>query len=278
MENKTKAILLKINQSKKIVYINNNINVDTINTDDIKTLYKKKGKGNIERHCSWELDEYIISVFGWKNGKAGKENKTELPPPEDTDIFFGDILAIKSDFTGKVLDLDIETYNEFYELAYGGFESLGSQDTDDDDGDYEESDESFIVDSDEEIEYESGTSKDESEFSLSADETEEDEEEMILESDESSQNSSTSNEEIAGNKSTSSSDESYDETKGQKKDESKTQKQDESKTQKADESKTQKTDESKTQKTDESKTQKTDESKGQKTDESKGQKTDESKK
>jgi len=145
------AILLTTYSRQKTVTISSELNVDNLDYSKITTLYKKRGTGKIERYCSWEIDNYIISIFGWKNGNAGLENKTELPPPEDNDIFFGDILVIKSELnSGKVLDLTISDYKQFYDEAYGGFESLGS-DTSSCNSNYNDvyiSDDGFIVDSD----------------------------------------------------------------------------------------------------------------------------------
>ena len=183
-----KAILLKVNGTKKKILLDKNINVDTLDTNIFKPLFKKLGKGEIERHCSWELDEQIISVFGWKCGKAGYENKTELPPPEDTDIFFGDIICTKSNMKGNLLDLNLKSFNEFYETAFGGFESLGSQDTDDEYYNEEESDESFIVNDDAEIEYENISDTDESEFISYSDEEESNDEKYCDDENKTSEN------------------------------------------------------------------------------------------
>ena len=172
-----KAVILKTSAVIKTVEITNDFDVDNFDYNLIKSHFKKTGEGDIERQCSWELDDYLISVFGWKNGSAGKENKTELPPPEDTDIFFGDILATKSDKTGKLMDFTKTDFKEFFEIAYGGFESLGSDDTSDPDNYDEQSDDSFIVNSDEELEIDE-ESDDEEEYVCSSTETSEEESDL----------------------------------------------------------------------------------------------------
>jgi hypothetical protein len=179
MEKKT-CIILRTTGTIIEKSIKSNLNINNIALHDIKNLFKKFGTNKIERQCDYCLDSYNISIFGWKSGKAGYENKTELPPPEDTDIYFGDILVIKSvsktnnEQERDIVSLNKKEYNEFIEKAFGGFESLGDSDTDSDiKNDKYDSDDSFIVNSDE-IENIDQISEEEEEF-ISDDETSEEE-------------------------------------------------------------------------------------------------------
>jgi|TARA_B110000208_G_scaffold63006_1_gene81784 hypothetical protein len=113
------------------------------------TIQKSKNfKDNFKRYCDWELDEYVISIFGSKSGKAGSENKFDLPPPEDTDIYFGELLVIKSK-DNIIEDLNKKMFNDFIETSFGGFEDLGSKDTDEDyDPELDRYESDFVVDDD----------------------------------------------------------------------------------------------------------------------------------
>jgi len=62
-----------------------------------------------------------ISIWGWKEGKAGTENKHELPPPHDTELFFGDVIA-----TIQEGDLAIEDWDSFYNEVLA-FEDLDEE-------------------------------------------------------------------------------------------------------------------------------------------------------
>lgn len=95
-------------------------------------LYKKckfkKSDGFEERH-TWnnKKDKYpfsSVTLFARDNGKANTENKYELPPPVDNILYFGTCALLAKDEDGIHLDLDIETWNTFYEELYGGFENL----------------------------------------------------------------------------------------------------------------------------------------------------------
>ncbi len=186
---KIKCILLRTSGSIIEKTIDSSLDINNISIDPIKSLFKKTGKNNLERHCDYDMGEYVISIFGWKYGKSGTENKTELPPPEDLDLYFGDILVIKSinvndDYNyRKIVSLSVQEYKDFIEKAFGGFESLGEEDTDTDHDkeDKYDSDDSFIVNS-EDIEEIDRSSYDEEEFK-SEDETSEDEDVMSLHSD-----------------------------------------------------------------------------------------------
>jgi len=95
-------------------------------------LYKKckfkKSDGFEERHRWYnKKGKYpfsSVTVFARDNGKANTENKYELPPPVDNILYFGTCALLAKDEDGFHVDLDVETWNIFYEELYGGFENL----------------------------------------------------------------------------------------------------------------------------------------------------------
>ena len=136
------------------------------------------GSGKISRECDFEWEDAVLSVFAFTEGKAGNENKTELPPPIDTQLYFGNIFVLAHK-NNRVIDLSLDSYKEFYTTAFGGFEDIGDEDSwsseeeptaDDlafivnDDDEDEDEDEEYVVNEDEE---------EEDEFSDEEDETEE---------------------------------------------------------------------------------------------------------
>lgn len=156
-----KSILLKTDGTISQVSITNEINIDNIDYELIKNIFKKKGIDNIERQCDWELDDNVVfSLYGWSDGKSGTENKHELPPPVDEELLFGDLLVIKTQ-NRDIKHLSIAGYNEFYEMAFGGFEDLGSEDSDySEDDEYDEND-SFIVSDNDVLEEETESEEEE---------------------------------------------------------------------------------------------------------------------
>lgn len=108
-----------------------------------------------------------LSLWGWKEGKAGTGNKHELPPPHDELLLFSDAVVVSSGG-----DLTVENWREFYDTAFGGFEDLGSEDSED-----EESDEESVEDEEEETDETERESDEEEEDSASESSAEEAEEE-----------------------------------------------------------------------------------------------------
>jgi hypothetical protein len=80
-----------------------------------KLLKKKKMP---ELIGSYPYGEMVLTLWSWKEGKAGTENKHELPPPYD-DLLFGEILV-----TAGEEAVTPEIWDAFYTEAFGGFEDL----------------------------------------------------------------------------------------------------------------------------------------------------------
>ena len=101
-----------------------------LNPDDFYKIAKFKNATDFENEASWEVDvldkTYNISLFAKTTGRAGQENKYELPPPVDEILYFGRCLLVNEDGT----DLTINTWNIIYEALFGGFEDIGEEDSD----------------------------------------------------------------------------------------------------------------------------------------------------
>ena len=105
--------------------------------------------------CDYEWNDKTISIYASNNGTAGMENQYDFPPPIDSQLYFGNVLVI-CHTNNKVENLSVSDYNQFYEDAMGGFESLGESDSysDEEEPDSDDSINDFIVNDDEEVEVE----------------------------------------------------------------------------------------------------------------------------
>ena len=65
---------------------------DELTIDIIQKYFKKKDEP--EQICYYEKDDKYIFIFGYKKGKKGTENKTELPDISTT--IYGDAIVIVS--------------------------------------------------------------------------------------------------------------------------------------------------------------------------------------
>lgn len=175
-----KCVVIDKNSNKK------NVNV---NTED---FYKKCGFRNDKDfgyRNTWKVkdngEDKYLSVFAKNKGRANTENKYELPPPIDNDLFFGSIMIVKhenkDDYKlSDLIELSVEEWEKYYEKLYGGFEDLGEEDSysSEEEVDPEmltkegySKEDGFIVDDEEEIIDDSGGEE--------SDEEEEEEEEYV---------------------------------------------------------------------------------------------------
>ncbi len=160
--------------TKVCVVIDKKTNKKKVNVNVcLKDYYKKCGfrnDKNFELRNSWKVkdegENKYVSVFAKNNGRANSENKFELPPPLDNELYFGSILIVlhkeKEKYELEDLeDLTIEKWEKFYGKLYGGFEDLGEEDSyssEEEEIDPEmltkdgySKEDGFVVDSDEEI-------------------------------------------------------------------------------------------------------------------------------
>jgi len=106
-----------------------------LNPDEFYKIAKFKDATDFDNEASWEVDvlnkTYNISLFAKTTGRAGQENKYELPPPVDEILYFGRCLLVNEDGT----DLTIDTWNIIYEALFGGFDDIGDEDSEEDEED-----------------------------------------------------------------------------------------------------------------------------------------------
>ena len=170
--NKIKTICINSDKTIKEIKMPSNLNIDRLDFNKIKDF--KVNKGNIyERECDYDWNDTTISIYASCDGNAGTENQYDLPPPIDSQLYFGNILVVcHTDKT--VSNLSEDEFNKFYEDAMGGFESLGEEDSysDEEEPDSDDSINDFIVDDEEEVPIE-GTSSSEPECSDSESDSDE---------------------------------------------------------------------------------------------------------
>ena len=97
-------------------------------------LFKKAGfkvATGVELRTTWNLvcdgKSYEIELYGKIDGRAGQENKYEMPPPVDNLLIFGRCLLVN-----KLGDLNVAQWKQVYNQLYGGFEDLDEDDEEDD--------------------------------------------------------------------------------------------------------------------------------------------------
>jgi hypothetical protein len=110
---------------------------------NIRKIMREKSKVKKILHLyNWSYEDSIIQCYGCLDGKAGKENKHELPPSgekmienidnSDTQLIFNDIFVVKVK-NKKYLDFDVSGYGLFYNLCYQSFDECLSDEYVDED-------------------------------------------------------------------------------------------------------------------------------------------------
>ena len=124
--------------SAAIVIISSKCSVRSSNLKDsaVDTVYKRCGFRRADDFVvqhSWQIPdtESTIDLYARAHGKAGNENKYDLPPPADNDLFFGSIALIRKTAAGDVEDLTIEEWEKTYERLFGGFDDLAATEVSD---------------------------------------------------------------------------------------------------------------------------------------------------
>ena len=88
---------------------------------------KKKFAFLVSNETEPVIPKYMyIDVWAKTDGRAGNENKYELPPPIDELIIFGNIALVARIDKETAVDLTIELWNVIYEKLFGGFEDLAA--------------------------------------------------------------------------------------------------------------------------------------------------------
>ena len=105
---------------------------------NIRKMMREKSKVKKILHLyNWSYEGSIIQCYGCLEGKAGKENKHDLPPSgeklietidnSDTQLIFNDLFLVRVE-NKKYLDFDISEYGLFYNLCFQGFDDCLSND------------------------------------------------------------------------------------------------------------------------------------------------------
>jgi hypothetical protein len=168
--------LICLSQSGKIeeLSIDKNVCVSTFNKSNLPVeLTRKAGSYELSRECDYDYNDHFVTIYAFTEGKAGTENKHELPPPLDNSVYYGNIYALYHE-NEKLCNMSIEDYKSFYEAAFGGFEDLDDEDESEEDDDDDSDLDGFIVKDDETESTDYEDSEEESEYDADEDKNDDD--------------------------------------------------------------------------------------------------------
>ncbi len=182
------GVLLTAKGETKKIKLKDSKETEPLTLDHIQKLVKKKTEISILG--SYPYEKLTLTLFGYDEGKAGTENKHDLPPPLDQTLYFGDIVLIASkDAWSAPVNFGPDEYEKFYQKAFGGFEDLDEEDDEDEEEEdeveeveEEETEEEIAAKKKKKAAEEEGVPEDEEEDE--EDEVEEEDEEDEVEADE----------------------------------------------------------------------------------------------
>lgn len=108
----------------KLIKITKKGSVKPLEKDNTDFIFKNK---NISKLYTWDYNNAQLVLYGCINGDAGEENKYDLPPPCDCELYFNDLYFLKY-IKSQLVDLTREEFNNFYVHCFEGFESIESSD------------------------------------------------------------------------------------------------------------------------------------------------------
>ena len=121
----------------KVIFVkkNGSLKNSSIKLDSLDNLYKKclfSSNNHFDNRNIWSHDNNVFySIFSKNKGKAGNENKYELPPPIDNELYFGTMVILKHSKKmydiDNLLDLSLDEWRNVYEKLFGGFDDLDEE-------------------------------------------------------------------------------------------------------------------------------------------------------
>ena len=103
------------------------------------------GKGKLKKINTWNIESNILNAYGFTSGD--EENNHELPPSDNSDICYGDILMVKTNSKKQLQTMSSEDYESIYTSLFNGNNQEESEYSDSDN--YEDNEDNENSDSDE---------------------------------------------------------------------------------------------------------------------------------
>jgi transcription elongation factor S-II len=132
------GLLLQAKGDVKRIKLKDSKSDEKLTEESLQTIIKKKTP--LTNLGFYNNSGITLTLFGYTSGKAGTENKHELPPPLNEKTFYSDILLIASKQGGETnwstpITYSPEQYEKFYQSTFGNTDHYDEDDEDDDDED-----------------------------------------------------------------------------------------------------------------------------------------------
>ena len=89
-----------------------------------------KSDKHFECRAKWKVNlhgmKYRIHLYAKNEGRANSENKYDMPPPVDNELYFGSCILLNFDESEELSTLSQDEWEQIYETLFGGFEDLAA--------------------------------------------------------------------------------------------------------------------------------------------------------
>lgn len=126
----SQAICLKYSGNSATFEMNSTTQSTKLSITNIPKSYKRtKGNGNLCIQHEFIVGKKKLCVYAWSDGEAGDENKHELPPPIDNDLYFGNSYILAFDSKKNQTDVSLEDYEKLREKYFEGFDDVCTEES-----------------------------------------------------------------------------------------------------------------------------------------------------
>ena len=129
------GLLLQAKGDVRKIKLKDSTDSAPLNTESLQSILKKKTP--VQELGKYTSSEYTLTLFGYKSGKAGTENKHILLPPMDSEQYYSDILLIASKGKNSWTTPMTFTPDEYEVFRTKEDKEDGDDEEDDDDSDDE---------------------------------------------------------------------------------------------------------------------------------------------
>lgn len=138
----------------QIILIEKNGTIKQSNAKDLtkETIYKKCGLKNeygFEKRTTWNttigIEKCIVELWSKDEGKAGTENKFELPEPIDKNLYFGTMAVVRVNSNGNIIDIKTDLWNKIYDKLMGDFDDIDEVEEDESEEDEEDTEPGLVA-------------------------------------------------------------------------------------------------------------------------------------
>lgn len=108
-------------------------------------LQNNRKEKDLEKLYTWDFEDEKIEMYGYTEGKEKEINRLELPEPIENKLYYNELIFFSLNEKNEYVDLDEEDFEDFYDMIFGGFDDIDSEDSGENFADDEYEEDGFVV-------------------------------------------------------------------------------------------------------------------------------------